>query len=91
MFKIKACLENTTFEDIKINVNFGEYATPSFESLVETMSNPNTPMSIEAKVEEIWGNSKDDDWKKEEIARIKEQTGVVTMDEPAVNVDYGNI
>lgn len=91
LFKIKACLENASFEEITVSVNFGEYATPSFESLVETMSNPNTPMSIEAKVEELWGNSKDDDWKQEEIARIKEQTGVVTMDEPAVNVDYGNI
>lgn len=91
LFKIKSCIENTGFEEIKVTVNFGEYATPSFESLVETMSNPNTPMSIEAKVEELWGNSKDEDWKQEEIARIKEQSGVVTMDEPAVNVDYGNI
>ena len=91
LFKIKACLENASFEEITVSVNFGEYATPSFESLVETMSNPNTPMSIEAKVEELWGNSKDEDWKQEEIARIKEQTGVVTTDEPAVNVDYGNI
>lgn len=91
LFKIKTCLEGGTFEDVEIIVDFGEYATPSFESLVETMSNPNTPMSIESKVHELWGNSKDDSWKQEEIARIKEQLGLVTMDEPAVNVDYGNI
>ena len=91
LFKVKACIEGTAFEEISVDVNFGEYATPSFESLVETMSNPNTPMSIEAKVEELWGNSKDEEWKQEEIARIKEQSGVVTMDEPAVNMDYGNI
>lgn len=91
LFKIKATLENMVVEEIAVNVDFGEYATPSFESVVETMSNPNTPMSIEAKVEEIWGNSKDDDWKKEEVARIKEQTGVAMLDEPAMNIDYGNV
>ena len=91
LFKIKSCLNNEVFEDVNVNINFGEYATPSFESVIETMSNPNTPMSIEAKVEELWGNSKDEEWKQEEIARIKEQTGIATMDEPAVNMDYGNI
>ena len=91
LFKIKNCLNNEVFEDVNVNINFGEYATPSFESVIETMSNPNTPMSIEAKVDEIWGNSKDNEWKQQEVMRIKEQTGVATMDEPAVNMDYGNI
>ena len=84
-------MNNEVFEDVNVNINFGEYATPSFESVIETMSNPNTPMSIEARVEEIWGNSKDNEWKQQEVMRIKEQTGVATMDEPAVNADYGNI
>lgn len=66
-------------------VSFGEYATPSFESVVETLSNPNTPMSIEAKVSEMWGGSKDEAWIEEEIKRIKEQSGIVTMSEPALN------
>lgn len=72
-------------EDIDVDVTFGEYANPSFEAVVETLSNPNTPMSIEAKVDELWGDSKDDDWKKEEVARIKEQQGLVTIEEPALN------
>jgi hypothetical protein len=72
-------------EDIETEVSFGEYANPSFEAVVETLSNPNTPMSIEAKVEEMWGDSKDQTWKDEEVARIKEQLGIVTMEEPAVN------
>ena len=71
-----------------VNVAFGEYATPSFESVVETLSNPNTPMSIEAKVEEMWGGSKDDKWIEEEIKRIKEQSGIVQRDEPALNMDF---
>ena len=71
-----------------VNVAFGEYATPSFESVVETLSNPNTPMSIEAKVEEMWGGSKDDKWIEQEIKRIKEQSGIVQRDEPALNMDF---
>lgn len=69
---------------IEASFSFGEYANPSFESVIETMSNPNTPMSIEAKVEEIWGDSKDENWKAEEVARIKAQSGIIEMDEPAV-------
>ena len=69
---------------IQSNISFGEYANPSFEAVVETLSNPNTPMSIEAKVEEMWGDSKEQSWKDEEVARIKEQQGIVTMEEPAL-------
>lgn len=71
-------------EDIETEISFGEYANPSFEAVVETLSNPNTPMSIEAKVDEMWGDSKDQAWKDEEVKRIKEQQGIVTMEEPAL-------
>ena len=71
-------------EEIDINVTFGEYANPSFEAVVETLSNPNTPMSIEAKVDEMWGDSKDQAWKDEEVKRIKEQQGIVAIEEPAL-------
>ena len=56
----------------------------SFEAVVETLSNPNTPMSIEAKVDEMWGDSKDKSWKDEEVKRIKEQQGIAVLDEPAL-------
>lgn len=75
-------------EDIETEISFGEYANPSFEAVVETLSNPNTPMSIEAKVDEMWGDSKDEAWKTEEVKRIKEQQGIVTMEEPALNNDF---
>jgi len=66
-----------------VDVKFGGYANPSFEAQIETLSNPNAPMSIEAKVDELWGDSKDDDWKQDEVARIKEQSGVAELDEPS--------
>jgi hypothetical protein len=72
--------------DVECSFSFGEYANPSFESVVETMSNPNTPMSIEAKVEELWGDSKDEDWKSAEVARIKSERGIIELDEPAVGM-----
>jgi hypothetical protein len=75
-------------EDVETNISFGEYANPSFEAVVETLSNPNTPMSIEAKVDEMWGDSKDEIWKAEEVKRIKEQQGIVTMEEPALNGEF---
>ncbi len=84
IFKAYNTLLKQPIEDNVIEVSFGEYASPSFEAVVETLSNPNTPMSIEAKVEEMWGDSKTEEWKKEEVERIKEQTGVAVMDEPSV-------
>lgn len=75
------------------SVNFGEYANPSFEAVVETVTKAKQGgiMSIEASVDEVYGDTKDDDWKAEEVQRIKAQTGVESMSEPSVNEDtnYG--
>ena len=58
IFKAYNTWLNKPIENTEIAVSFGEYANPSFEAVVETLSNPNTPMSIEAKVEEMWGDTK---------------------------------
>ena len=44
-------------------------------------------MSIEASVDELYGDSKDDKWKEQEVARLKAEQGVVEVKEPAVNLD----
>ncbi len=64
-------------------MNFGEYANPSFEAVVETVTKAKQGgiMSIEASVDEVYGDTKDDDWKAEEVQRIKAQTGVESMSE----------
>lgn len=76
-----------TAEDIEITVDFGEYANPSFESKIETVGKGKTQgiMSIEASVEELYGDSKDEDWKKEEVERLKAEQGITDMEEPSVN------
>ncbi|MCQ4638646.1 capsid protein, partial [Anaerovorax odorimutans] len=79
-------------DPIDVEVSFGEYANPSFESQVETVGKGKQQgiMSIEASVEELYGDSKDEDWKKEEVARLKAEQGIADMEEPAVNLEAGD-
>ena len=41
-------------------------------------------MSVEAAVDELYGDSKDEEWKKEEVQRIKQEQGVAEMQEPVI-------
>lgn len=76
-------------DDMDVDVTFGDYANPSFESQVETVGKAKQQgiMSVDAAVDELYGDSRDEDWKKEEVARIKAEQGIMQMDEPAVNLD----
>lgn len=82
-------LNRRPIEEIAVNVPFGEYANPSFESQVETVSKAKTSgiMSIEASVDELYGDSKDEQWKFEEVIRLKSEQGINEVDEPYVNTD----
>lgn len=76
-------------EEVKVEIPFGEYANPSFESQVETLAKARpgaSIMSIEAQVEEMWGDSKDEEWKAEEVARLKAEQGIAELEEPALNM-----
>lgn len=78
-----------SIEDVSADVTFGEYANPSFESQVETVSKAKSGgiMSITAAVDELYGDSRDNAWKKEEVARIKEELGIASVEEPALNLE----
>ena len=82
-------LNNLPAKEIECDVTFGEYANPSFESQVETVGKAKAQgiMSIEASIDELYGDSRDDEWKKEEVARLKAEQGIVDVEEPAVNMD----
>ncbi|WP_242911580.1 phage portal protein [Eubacterium aggregans] len=71
---------------VQVDVDFGEYANPSFEAQVETVAKARTGgiMSIEAAVDELYGDSKDPQWKTEEVDRLKQEQGIAEMMEPAV-------
>ena len=80
-------------EEVKVEISFGEYTNPSFESQVETLSKARpgaAVMSIKAQVEEMWGDSKDEAWKKEEVARLKAEQGIAEVEEPGVNMAAGS-
>ena len=70
-----------------VEIPFGEYANPSFESQVETISKGKQGgiMSIEASVEELYGDYKDEEWKKQEVSRLKAEQGIETMEQVSVS------
>lgn len=80
-------LQKKTPEEVKVTIPFGEYANPSFESQIETVGKGRTQgiLSIEASVEELYGDSKDKAWKTEEIKRLKAEKGIAEIEEPALN------
>lgn len=92
-FKFYDTLNKVPVKDITANVNFGGYANPSFEANIETISKAAVSgiMSVDAQVEELYGDDKDEEWKKEEIKRIKAEKGITEVDEPAINSDAGVI
>lgn len=89
IFKTFDTLNKKELKDIDVEISFGEYANPSFESQVETVSKARNGqiMSIEASVDELYGETKDDEWKKEEVQRIKEEQGIATESEPDIRDD----
>ena len=74
----------------EVKAKFGEYANPSFESVVETIGKARTSgtMSIEAGVDEMYGDSKDEEWKKKEVSRIKQENGIAEIEETYEIDDY---
>lgn len=72
--------------EYEASVSFGEYASPSFDTVVETVGKAKGYgiMSIEKAIDELYGDTMTDDEKAEEIKRIKEQNGYMEAEEPKV-------
>ena len=80
-------LKNTyDSSDIEVTVEFGEYANPSFEAVVETVTKAKSGgiMSIEAVIDELYGDTKDEKWKANEVKRLKEEQGIAELEEPVI-------
>ena len=82
-------LSDRTPGTYEASVSFGEYGAPDFDSRVKTISQAATGsiMSVAAQVDELWGSSKDDDWKAQEVQRILEERGIAEMNEPALGAE----
>jgi len=72
--------------EIEITCTFGEYSSPSFDTQLQSLGAASqwNLLSVEQTVEELYGDTKEDDWKATEVQRIKELRGITTVDEPAV-------
>lgn len=72
-------------------VTFGEYGAPDFDSRVQTVASAATAgvMSVEAVVDELWGASKDAEWKAAEVRRILAERGIEQAEEPGVGSSVG--
>lgn len=81
-------LQNRIPKNYESTVSFGEYGAPSFDARVQTIGAAagSGVMSVEAQVDELWGSSKDDDWKTKEVTRIRFERGIEEFPEP----DVGN-
>lgn len=78
-------IRGTKPAEVRAEVTFGEYANPSFESQVETVGKAKQQgiMSTEASVDELYGDTKDSEWKAMEVKRIKAEQGIADAEEPS--------
>ena len=76
-----------TAGDYVATVDFKEYANPSFEAIVETVSKARpgeTIMSIEKSVDTMYGDSMTEEEKQEEVKRLKNEKGIIEKEEPNI-------
>lgn len=79
--------QNKTAGEYEATVDFKEYANPSFEATVETVSKARpgqNVMSIEKSVDTMYGDSLSAQEKEEEVKRLKEEAGIIEKNEPSI-------
>ncbi|MNJ60964.1 hypothetical protein D3C77_567300 [compost metagenome] len=86
VMKVYDTMQNRSAGDYEASVSFGEYASPSFDSVVETVVKAKLggAMSVEQGVEAMYGDTWTNEQKAEEVRRIKIEQGWIEMDEPEV-------
>jgi hypothetical protein len=95
ILKTNDVLNKKTPGEYEVSIAFGEYASPSFDTVVEIVGKAKSYgiMSIEKVVDELYGDTMTDEEKAIEIQRIKEQNGMFEAEEPKVTdeEDYNNL
>lgn len=69
------------------SIKFGEYGTPTFDKIVETVAKAKTAklMSTKQSLKQMYGDTWTDDEIDEEIALIAKENGEIQKDEPGIN------
>lgn len=95
ILKTNDVLNKKTPGEYEVSITFGEYASPSFDTVVEIVGKAKSYgiMSIEKVVDELYGDTMTDEEKAIEIQRIKEQNSMLEAEEPKVidDEDYNNL
>lgn len=76
-------VNNKLLDSFEVGVQFGEYASPSFEAIVETLNKGAVGkqiLSFEKIVDELYGDTLTDEEKAEEVKRLKELNNMGEMD-----------
>ncbi len=63
-------------EEVKVDFGFGEYGALDFGTKIATLAIARPGLSLmsnEAVISEIWGDSKTEEWKKEELERLNQE------------------
>lgn len=79
--------QKKTAGEYKSSVDFKEYANPSFEAIVETVSKARPGqniMSVEMSVDTMYGANKTKEEKETEVKRLKEESGIIQKEEPNI-------
>ena len=86
VLKVEDNLNEKAPGEYDVSVSFGEYASPDFGTVVETVGKAKSLgiMSVEKAIDELYGDTMTDEEKAEEVERIK---GAYSTTEPAVNDD----
>ncbi|SHJ52423.1 Phage portal protein, SPP1 Gp6-like [Clostridium cavendishii DSM 21758] len=86
VLKTNDVLNSKSVGEYETTIAFGEYASPDFDSTVETVGKAKSYgiMSVEQCIEELYGDTWTDEEKAEEVQRIKEQNGMIEAEEPKV-------
>lgn len=89
VLKVQDLMHSKNPGEYEVTISFGEYASPSFDNKVETVGKAKSygVMSTEQCIEELYGDTWTHEEKKEEIARLKEENGVVSIEEPEVSIE----
>lgn len=76
-------------EDVKVAVEFGEYASPAFSDVVDVISKArgNGIMSVERCVKELYGDTITETEFLEEVNRIKNEQGILELEEPSIKTE----
>lgn len=90
VLKVNDTMNDRISKDYEASIAFGEYASPSFDSVIDTVGKAKSYgiMSIEKCIDELYGDTMTEEEKAEEVARIK--TNDTVIDEPAINGDDEN-